>query len=128
MSESNVTTGGGFMIRRKTDGLFSRGGSAPRFSKNGKIWRNIGHVKLHIREMTGPGGSARFLREHYADCELVEVELNIVSAQDIGEFVDDCARTIRERKEAQERRRQEWKEKRERQQARELIKRYGTNP
>lgn len=37
-----------YKIRRKSDGLFSLGGE--RFSKTGKIWKNIGHVRNHLRQ------------------------------------------------------------------------------
>lgn len=50
---------------RNSEGLFSTGGVSPTFSKVGKMWANIGHVKNHLN--TGVDISA------YDDCELVEV-------------------------------------------------------
>lgn len=50
---------------RNSKGLFSTGGMSPSFSKVGKIWSNIGHVKNHLN--TGVDISV------YDDCELVEV-------------------------------------------------------
>lgn len=38
-----------YMIRRRADGLFSRGGMGPRFSKTGKAWHGIGQLKCHLR-------------------------------------------------------------------------------
>lgn len=38
-----------YMIRRKTDGLFSTGGSYPEFTKNGKVWNTLGALKNHLR-------------------------------------------------------------------------------
>lgn len=37
-----------FQIRRDKDGLFSTGGSYPTFTKRGKIWHQLGHVKAAI--------------------------------------------------------------------------------
>ena len=41
-----------YKIRRKTDGLFSSGGTDPSFSKKGKIWNARGHVTSHISQLT----------------------------------------------------------------------------
>ncbi|CAB4131425.1 hypothetical protein UFOVP276_194 [uncultured Caudovirales phage] len=35
---------------RRPDGLFSTGGCEPRFTKAGKTWRSIGHVKTHLKQ------------------------------------------------------------------------------
>lgn len=37
-----------YRIRRKKDGLFSMGGSCPKFSKKGKIWQGLGPLKNHL--------------------------------------------------------------------------------
>jgi hypothetical protein len=39
-----------FKIRHKKTGLFSKGGSNARdiWTKGGKTWSNIGHVKSHL--------------------------------------------------------------------------------
>lgn len=37
-----------YKIRHKTTGLFSMGGVEPRFTKRGKTWATMGHVKLHL--------------------------------------------------------------------------------
>lgn len=56
-----------YKIRRRSDGLFSKGGGYPRFSKGGKIWNSIGHLKRHLSNM----GMQNFDR-YYSDCEIVE--------------------------------------------------------
>jgi hypothetical protein len=38
-----------YQIRRKSDGLYSTGGQFPTFNQTGKTWKNIGHVKSHMR-------------------------------------------------------------------------------
>ncbi len=39
-----------YKIRDKETGLYSDGGRWPKFSKKGKTWKEIGHVKLHISQ------------------------------------------------------------------------------
>lgn len=36
---------------RNKDGLWSNGGSVPSFSKRGKVWNNLGHLKNHLNSM-----------------------------------------------------------------------------
>lgn len=38
-----------FKIRQKSTGLFSSGGASPKFTKMGKSWQSLGHVKNHLR-------------------------------------------------------------------------------
>lgn len=48
-------------IRNMLTGEFHNGGSTPgRFSKSGKFWTAIGHLKTHIRMITG--------QQHYQEC------------------------------------------------------------
>lgn len=47
---------------RNTEGLYSTGGSSPKFTKRGKIWTNIGHVKSHIH-MLDKYGRATYRNE-----------------------------------------------------------------
>lgn len=39
-----------FKIRRKTDGLFSKGGCWPSFSKKGKEWASVAALNLHLSQ------------------------------------------------------------------------------
>ena len=38
-----------YVIKRLSDGLFSKGGSHPRFGKIGRVWNRATDVKAHIR-------------------------------------------------------------------------------
>lgn len=59
-----------YRIRDK-DGRYSSGGQDPDFTKAGKTWANIGHVKNHIRQFMG-----RYrISEIYNDAEIVEIEV-----------------------------------------------------
>lgn len=42
-----------FKITDTKTGLFSSGGIGPGWSKRGKTWNNIGHVKNHLRQFIG---------------------------------------------------------------------------
>jgi len=62
----------GYKIRNIETKLFSTGGSSPSFSKTGKIWYKLGHVKAHITEFH------KKIYEYprnisYDNCEIVEV-------------------------------------------------------
>lgn len=37
-----------YMIRRKSDGLFSSGGVDPKFKKRGKVWNNRSALSNHL--------------------------------------------------------------------------------
>lgn len=53
---------------RRSDGRFSTGGCCPRWTKNGKTWTNLGHLKNHLN-ISNPGV--------YAGCTLVTLEVSI---------------------------------------------------
>jgi len=77
-----------FKIRRKSDGLFSKGGTYQhcRWSEHGKSWATIGRAKSAMAL-----GFNRYYRateyvNEYADCEIVEFELKekqVLDAADV---------------------------------------------
>lgn len=73
---------------RDENGLYSTGGMEPDFTKGGKTWSNIGHVKNHLRQFI----DSRRL-EVYANAEIVVVEYTEKDVQslDILEFLGDIA-------------------------------------
>lgn len=40
-----------YKIMRLKDGLYSTGGTSPRFAPRGKVWRNIGFLKNHLHQV-----------------------------------------------------------------------------
>lgn len=82
-----------YKIRRKSDGLFSTGGLTPRFTKTGKTWNQIGHLKSHFTLLNEDRDyiikhnemfrSARRIPdgalEIYEGCEIVEIETETIS-------------------------------------------------
>ena len=94
-----------YRIRRKSDGLFSMGGTWPRFNKTGKVWKRKGDLSSHLGLVTeGRGGNER-MRQAYADCEIVCYEMTETESDVIT--LDDWLTEKEERKAAEERRRQE---------------------
>lgn len=59
-----------YRIRKKSDGLYSNGGSYPKFSKMGKFWRKQ-HLMSHLTLVSGKS----FGIEAYKDCEIVQYRL-----------------------------------------------------
>ena len=78
-----------YMIRRKSDGLYSRGGSTPAFGPNGKIWKGLGPLKLHLHG--AELGSERWPRRAYVgdDYEVIEIEFVVKSAQPLEDFISN---------------------------------------
>jgi len=59
-----------YQIRRKSDGLYSSGGSYPIFKKIGKTWTGPGPLKLHVG-MVIYNFKRQQERYPYNDCEIV---------------------------------------------------------
>ena len=87
---------------RRSDGLFSMGGSSPDFNKSGKIWKMRGHLTSHL-------GLAP--RRDYVNCKIIEYELVETPVQEIeiNEYMDaihekrnERERKIKERSDAQD--------------------------
>jgi hypothetical protein len=70
-----------YKIRRRSDGLFSSGGTCPSFSKKGKVWTARGHVTSHLSQF---GDSNKKL--YYKDCEVVCIEIQEVDTDTIDVF------------------------------------------
>lgn len=69
---------------RDENGLYSNGGMSPEFTREGKTWNNIGHLKNHLRQFfdrTNFRGTAR-RAELYKNASIVEIE---VSESMVGE-------------------------------------------
>ena len=80
MTELNLPVGPNivYKIRRRTDGLFSMGGSTPSFNKKGKIWKQRGHLTSHINQLWNSGlsySSSNNTGHVYKDCEIVPYEI-----------------------------------------------------
>lgn len=90
----------GYAIYNPNTGLWSRGGNPPSWSKNPKIWSNIGHIKSHLSMCIVDEYSYGLrnagivkLRKLYKGCMLLDVTTN-TEALDIYRY----AREVAERK------------------------------
>jgi hypothetical protein len=94
-----------FKIRRKTDGLFSTGGSRPSFSKQGKLWKRKSDLTCHINLVVSSYKGTSV----YEECELVifKVTETEVSSQLLREY-------IQEREDAKQQRELELQQARDR--------------
>ena len=75
-----------FKIRRRTDGLFSKGGVEPTFSKTGKVWKRRGDVSGHLSQL-----NRRTIREFYENCEVVEFSIIEDHATEVIDVYDGVA-------------------------------------
>ena len=105
-----------YKIRRKTDGLFSVGGSTPDFNKVGKIWKQKGHLTSHLSQLWGGTGS--YNNQHvYQDCEIVPYELTetqVGPGFTIFEYLDERKRKQEQEDAERKKRRDEWEKEQRR--------------
>lgn len=66
-----------YRIRRKSDGLFSKGGCYIQFKKNGKLWR-YPHLKSHLTMI-----DYRSNHPYRGTCEIVSYDLVETDVLDI---------------------------------------------
>lgn len=107
-----------YKIYRKTDGLFSMGGSSPRFSKTGKVWKQKGHLTNHLNQV-----DLRLTRggKHiYSDCEIIPYELKEVQTGP-GFTIEEYLMERNERLAQQEAERQERMANYQKEQRRQLY-------
>lgn len=69
-----------YMIRHRSDGLYSGGGSNPKFSTNGKAWSNIAHLKNHLN----------IFKPNYYSKTRKEIDYILENDVDIFEPYRDC--------------------------------------
>jgi hypothetical protein len=94
-----------YMIRRKSDGLFSSGGYKPRFSNIGKMWTTLNTFHNHLalfRERYLPWSERKkgwddgpyekgvwVLPEAYKDCEVVTIRIVVDSAMPLEQYLKE---------------------------------------
>lgn len=93
-----------YKIHKKGTDLYSTGGMTPDWSKKGKVWTNIGHLKNHLHGLMNGAVD-------YRDAEIIELEMTPVG---IPRSVQDMLQELQEEKDRQ-RREQEavWAKQRE---------------
>lgn len=79
-----------YKIRRKSDGLFSTGGSRPDFTKKGKVWRSQGDLNRHFglllqyKDLDYKWCGINL----YKDCEVVILETREAKVSDALEWAN----------------------------------------
>jgi hypothetical protein len=114
-------------IRNKETGEFSKGGSSTWniWTKGGKTWTNIGHVKSHLNTWVYINGELKNgYPYHNAEIVEVEVELDDCFAYPVSNVVDIMLEQKEDRAKQEEIMHQKWIELRERKQLEELRKKY----
>ena len=101
-----------YKIRDKATGLFSRGGSYGHgvWSKTGKSWGNIGHIKNHLNQYMRRGAKASDYP--YDNAEIIEIELDYDKCykEDVNSLFTSMAKTKKEADEEYRKRVAYWKE------------------
>lgn len=70
-----------YKIRRKSDGLFSTGGTCPSWNANGKTWNTRGALSNHMAQLRDPYYSrTRRIDDIYGDAEVVYNPVNSIPA------------------------------------------------
>ena len=112
-----------YKIRRKSDGLFSTGGSSPRFSKQGKSWSSRGNLDRHL------GMLLQYPDRHwglpqYEDCEVITFITEVTDYEPVEKFVAVVAERKQMKKEEYEQRIEERRQETRRQQYEKLKQEF----
>jgi hypothetical protein len=104
-----------YKIRSKKTGLFSTGGSSPRWSKKGKIWAGSGPLNNHLNVIKEYGGYGKIVYDR-EEAELVEYELieQEISSTALAEHIKGVEDRIQQREDQ----RNKWQEENEKKQRR----------
>lgn len=119
-----------YKIRNKETGQFSKGGTSTRWiwSKAGKTWGNIGHVKNHMHSFINSDGSLRDdYPYHNAEIVLVEVDYDECFRYDVSNLVDEMRIAKEEQARKDKERYENWIRERELKKLEELKKKYPEN-
>lgn len=84
-------------IKHAKTGLYSTGGNYPRWTKVGKIWKNIGHVKTHLRQFINDyDGKINHKDVENWIVESLEVREDVIGKAGAKDFIDEMARQKQE--------------------------------
>ena len=71
-----------YKIRNKVTGLWSKGGSYPRWGNPGKTWLTIGQLRTHITSVINSGYSVNF-----SEWEVISYQVTELDSKPIHEVV-----------------------------------------
>ncbi|PPD55491.1 MAG: hypothetical protein CTY12_00515 [Methylotenera sp.] len=112
-----------YRVKSRKTGLYSKGGTWPSFSKTGKIWKNIGHLRNHFNVLDSHG--RRIYKEH--DVEIIEIEITeeVVCSTSFDAFIQEAALREQDRKDKRRQRVEAYLTEQRRKQYEELQKEFG---
>lgn len=88
--ESKSTKTKLWKIRNKETGEFSKGGqNSDPWTKGGKTWSNIGHVKNHLRAYMWGDELRSDYPYHNAEIVEIETDYNECNAVDVDKFIEE---------------------------------------
>ena len=63
-----------YKVKRIKDGLFSKGGQNPYFTKTGKVWTTLQGLKLHLNQFLRKRNDGAYVLSYfpYSDCRVIE--------------------------------------------------------
>jgi hypothetical protein len=107
---------------QRAEGLFSKGGENPDFTKVGKTWTNIGHVKTHLKGVR----NSEYGRAIPEDWKIIEIpiEPKIYNSYSAREFMEESKREAVRKEERVAERRAKQKENEEYKLFKELQKKF----
>lgn len=80
-----------YKVRNKKTGLFSTGGTSPKWKPIGKIWTSLSAVKIHLSQFkTWSWEKQKYVKDGLVseDWEILEFDLSLVRTVDARKFVE----------------------------------------
>jgi hypothetical protein len=115
-----------YKIRNKETGQFSKGGiTRDIWTKGGKTWTNIGHVKSHLNQFLRSNGDMG-AQYPYLNAEIVEVEVDYDNAfsYDVNILVGEMAEAKDKKNQRAQELHKKWEEEQERKKFEELARKH----
>lgn len=85
-------------IRHKVTGLYSTGGTCPGWTKKGKVWRMLGHLKNHLAQVQDYSGYRGYNTTDFQNWEIVELIITEVGTQPVEQMLVELQQARIERK------------------------------
>lgn len=112
-----------YKIRRKSDGLFSTGGSSPNFSKKGKTWSSRANLDRHLGMLLQYPDRFWGLPV-YEDCEVITFITEVTDYEPVDKFINVVAERKQMKKEEYDRRIEQRRQERRRKEYQKLKQEF----
>lgn len=91
-----------YKVKSTKTGLYSKGGTYPTFSKNGKAWTNVGYLKNHLNQLNSYGKWIYKDNQVIIECYEVIITENSVFTQSYDDFLAEIQQNQQLKKKDQE--------------------------